>query len=148
MRKNNNRMSPWHFVPTLIFILIVTEEFQWLVLTWSTSVWHIPLVLNTNFSSFCSLEGPKRREWPRAWEQIHLERRKIQREAYPGPALFPHPGSRSFEKSQNLKITKAHHLSAGKEWSCVNKYFPSDRVLNAKDTQMIMTKFLFNALCA
>lgn len=35
---------------TEFFILTATEEFQWLVLIWSTSFWHTPLVLNTNFS--------------------------------------------------------------------------------------------------
>ena len=43
---------------------------------------------------------------------------------------------------------KSHHLGAGNGPSCVNKYFPSDHVLDAKDTQMIMTKSLFKALCA
>lgn len=46
------------------------------------------------------------------------------------------------------EIAKSHHLRVGKGSSCVNKYFPSDHVLDAKDTQMIMTKSLFKALCA
>lgn len=46
------------------------------------------------------------------------------------------------------ETAKSPHLRIGKGSSCVNKYFPSDHMLNAKDIQMIMTKFLFKALCA
>lgn len=75
--------------------------------------YRLPLFQTQDFLSFCSLEGPQRREQTRAWEQTHLAW-TMERGAYTGLAWLPHSESRPWEKLKNHIISGLetdHHVS-------------------------------------
>ena len=135
--RTTNTRSSWHLnssFNTEFFIQMAAGR----ALTWS--------ITSSLTGSPCSkhkisLEGPQRREQTGAWEQTHPDW-TTERGADTGLA-WP-----TFWVKATGEIEKSLHLRAGNRPSCVNKYFPSDHVLDAKDIQMIMTTSLFKALCA